>query len=75
MNIKQRLKHPMFWIGVISTFFAAGGVDINTLTSWTAFVNSMQSIFLNPVACMSVVVSVWSIMTDTSTPGLLDGGR
>lgn len=74
--MKDKLKNPYFWLGLISIIFASAGIEFNTLTSWHALGIAMISILNNPVALVSVAGAVIGVYNDNSTKGLdkLKGG-
>ena len=68
--MKDKLKNPWFWLGIISIIFASAGVDFNSLTSWQLFGHALMSIIQNPVALMAVIGGVLGVFNDNSTKGL-----
>ena len=67
---KQKLRNPVFWIGIFMTIIAAGGVNFETLTSWPLLVDALLSIINNPVAIIAVVLAVYAQWNDNSTKKL-----
>ena len=68
--MKDKIKNPIFWLGLISIIFASAGVDFNTLTSWQLFGEALFSIVQNPVAIVAVIGAVIAVFNDNSTSGL-----
>ena len=65
-----KFKNPYFWLGLVSIIFASAGVDMNTLTCWTALGQSLLRILQNPVAVMAVVGGILGVFNDNGTKGL-----
>ena len=68
--MKNKLKNPWFWLGIVSIIFASAGIDFNSLTSWQLFGHALMSIIQNPVALMAVIGGVLGVFNDNSTKGL-----
>lgn len=68
--MKDKLKNPWFWLGIVSIIFASAGIDFNSLTSWQLFGHALMSIIQNPVALMAVIGGVLGVFNDNSTKGL-----
>lgn len=68
--MKDKLRNPWFWLGIISIIFASAGIDFNSLTSWDLFGKALLSILQNPVALMAVVGGVLGVFNDNSSQGL-----
>ena len=68
--MKDKLKNPWFWLGIISIIFASAGIDFNSLTSWQLFGHALTSIIQNPVALMAVIGGVLGVFNDNSSKGL-----
>ncbi|STB59707.1 phage holin [Clostridium perfringens] len=69
--VKERLKNPAFWLGVLGVIFSASGVDFNTLTSWSLLGQAFLNILANPVAVVAVAALI-GVVVDPSTKGLKD---
>ncbi|EPB8173078.1 phage holin [Clostridium perfringens] len=70
--IKERLKNPAFWLGVLGVIFSASGVDFNTLTSWELLGKALIDILENPVAIVSVIMAIYGIWNNPTTRGFKD---
>ena len=68
--MKDKLKNPWFWLGIVSIIFASAGIDFNSLTSWRLFGHALMSIIQNPVALMAVIGGVLGVFNDNSSKGL-----
>lgn len=68
--MKDKIRNPWFWIGLISVVFASAGIDFNSLTSWQLFGHALLSIFQNPVALMAVIGGVLGVFNDNGSKGL-----
>lgn len=67
--MKDKIRNPWFWIGLISVVFASAGIDFNSLTSWQLFGHALLSIFQNPVALMAVIGGVLGVFNDNGSKG------
>ena len=65
-----KFKNPWFWLGLVSIIFGSAGVDMNTLTSWSALGQAVLGILQNPVAVMAVVGGILGVFNDNGTKGL-----
>ncbi|NGU31002.1 phage holin [Clostridium perfringens] len=70
--VKERLKNPAFWLGVLGVIFSASGVDFNTLTSWSLLGKALIDILENPVAIVSVAMAIYGIWNNPTTRGFKD---
>lgn len=68
--MKDKIRNPWFWIGLISVVFASAGIDFNSLTSWDLFGKALLSILQNPVALIAVIGGVLGVFNDNSSQGL-----
>lgn len=68
--MKDKLRNPWFWLGIISIIFASAGIDFNSLTSWDLFGKALLSILQNPVALIAVIGGVLGVFNDNSSQGL-----
>ena len=65
-----KFKNPWFWLGLVSIIFGSAGVDVDTLTSWSALGQAVLGILQNPVAVMAVVGGILGVFNDNGTKGL-----
>lgn len=65
-----KFKNPYFWLGLVSIIFASAGVNMNTLTSWSALGQAVLGILQNPVAVMAVIGGILGVFNDNSVGGL-----
>ncbi len=72
INMKVRMKNPFFWIGLIGVAIAVIGVDVRTLTSWSAVVNTLSEFIRNPFAIGSAVIAILGVFIDPTTAGIGD---
>ncbi|HHD2752252.1 TPA: phage holin [Clostridium perfringens] len=72
MLMKERLKNPVFWFGLLGVIFSAAGIDFNTLTSWNLLLEALLKILSNPVAVVAVIAAVIGVWTDPTTKGIKD---
>lgn len=79
MNLKVRVKNPVFWIQIglailapILTYFGLTEAD---LTSWKIVGDTLLQAVSNPYVCGMVAVSVWNALNDPTTAGVKDSER
>ena len=65
-----KFKNPWFWLGLVSIIFGSAGVDVNTLTSWSALGQAVLGILQNPVAVMAVIGGILGVFNDNGSKGL-----
>lgn len=76
MNLKVRIKNPIFWVQLILAvgapilaYFGLAGAD---LTTWGTLGNLILSAIQNPYVLGLVAVSVWNALNDPTTKGVSD---
>ena len=76
INWKVRVKNPVFWgqvaVAIIAPILAYLGLSWSDMTTWAAFGGIFVKAVSNPVVIVSVLVSVWNLITDPTTKGLSD---
>ena len=69
----------MFWVNlvlaVVLPIFTYMGVNFEDVTSWKILFDMVFSAAKNPVIVVSVIVSVWNLIQDPTTPGISDSQR
>lgn len=71
--MKNRIRNPYFWIGLIGVVLTAMGVNAETFTTWTAVADALLALLNNPYLLGSVAIAVLGVFVDPSTKGLKDG--
>ncbi len=76
INLKVRLKNPMFWVGILSTvvltILAQLGLQFQDITTWKAFFDTLLEAIKNPVIIVAVITSVYNAIVDPTTKGFCD---
>lgn len=76
INLKVRLKNPMFWVGIISTIvltiLAQLGLQFQDITTWQAFFDALLQAIKNPVIIVAIITSVYNALVDPTTKGFSD---
>lgn len=70
LNKHPKLKNPYFYLGIVATVFAAGGVDVATLSSWPLLAAALMSILESPFTLLCVALALLAMFNDNSTCGL-----
>ena len=76
MNIKIRLKNPVFWVSIVlailTPILAYTGITAADITTWAALIDVLKTAVLNPYVLALVVVSVYNALVDPTTTGVTD---
>lgn len=76
MNLKVRLKNPVFWIQllttIVATVLAYAGLTAAELTTWDKLWGLIGSVFSNPYCLFLIAMSIWNILNDPTTSGVTD---
>ena len=68
--MKDKMKSPVFWIGIIATVFLAAGIDPESLTNWVVVVEGLKSIILSPVKLFAVITALYAVFNNNGIKGL-----
>lgn len=76
MNLKVRIRNPVFWAQLllsifvpIGTYFGLRGEDV---TSWRIVFELFVKAISNPYVLVMIIMSVWNALNDPTTAGLKD---
>lgn len=79
MNLKVRVKNPVFWVqivlSILTPVLAYAGLTAQDLTTWSKVGELIVGAISNPYVLSLVVVSVWNTLNDPTTKGLGDSAR
>lgn len=79
MNIKVRIKNPVFWaqivLGAFATALAYAGLTAADMTTWAGVWEILVGTVRNPYCLFLVACNVWSALNDPTTSGLTDSDR
>lgn len=79
INWKVRVKNPLFWAqmgaAVLSPILVGLGMEWDQVTTWSALGGALVRAAGNPVIVVSVLISLWTALTDPTTAGLGDSPR
>ncbi|MCM1258058.1 MAG: phage holin [Roseburia sp.] len=79
MNIKVRVKNPVFWVqivlSILTPILAYAGITAQDLTTWAKVWELLMLAFSNPYVLAMVLVSVWNTLNDPTTKGITDSER
>lgn len=79
MNIKVRLKNPVFWVqivlSILTPILAYAGLTAQDLTTWAKLGDVLVMALSNPYVLSLVCVSVWNTFNDPTTKGITDSKR
>ena len=79
MNIKVRVKNPVFWVqillSILTPILAYAGLTAQDLTTWAKLGEVLIMALSNPYVLWLVIVSVWNALNDTTTKGITDSKR
>lgn len=79
MNIKVRIKNPVFWVqivlSILTPILAYAGITAQDLTTWGKVGEILLLAITNPYVLALVLVSVWNTLNDPTTKGITDSER
>lgn len=79
MNLRVRLKNPVFWtqlsMSICATVLAYAGLTAADMTTWGALLDVARQALTNPYCVFLVVSNIWSALNDPTTSGLTDSDR
>ena len=79
MNIKVRVKNPVFWVqillSILTPILAYAGLTTQDLTTWAKLGEVLIMALSNPYVLGLVIVSVWNALNDPTTKGITDSKR
>ncbi len=79
MNIKVRIKNPVFWVqivlSILTPILAYAGITAQDLTTWVKVGEILLLAITNPYVLALVLVSVWNTLNDPTTKGITDSER
>ena len=72
MDIKKRLKNPLFIITLVALFLSSTHISPETLTSWVLLKEALLSVLKNPFLIGCFIVAVIGQFNDPTSKGLND---
>ena len=79
MNIKVRVKNPVFWVqillSILTPILAYAGLTTQDLTTWAKLGEVFIMALSNPYVLGIVALSVWNALNDPTTKGITDSKR
>ena len=79
MNIKVRVKNPVFWVqiflSILTPILAYAGLTAQDLTTWAKLGEVFIMALSNPYVLGIVALSVWNALNDPTTKGITDSKR
>ena len=79
MNLKVRIKNPVFWVqiilGAFATALAYAGLTAADMTTWAGVWEITKGTVSNPYCLFLVACNVWSALNDPTTSGVTDSDR
>lgn len=70
--MKDRIKNPYFWIGLVGVILTALQVEASTLTSWDKVLQLIVNTIQNPYLLTTTVMAVIGVLVDPTTRGAKD---
>lgn len=70
--MKDRIKNPYFWIGLVGVILTALQVEASTLTSWNKVLQLIIDTIQNPYLLTTTVMAVIGVVVDPTTRGAKD---
>ena len=79
MNIKVRVKNPVFWVqillSILTPILAYAGLTTQDLTTWAKLGEVLIMALSNPYVLGLAALSVWNALNDPTTKGITDSKR
>ncbi len=79
MNLKVRIKNPVFWVQMIvcafATALAYAGLTAADLTTWAGVGQVIIGAASNPYCLFLIASNLWAALNDPTTSGLSDSVR
>ena len=79
MNLRVRLKNPVFWmqllLGISATMLTYASLTASDMTSWGAVWDVVRQAISNPYCLFLIASNIWSALNDPTTRGLTDSDR
>lgn len=76
INWTVRFKNPLFWAqvaaSVVMPLIVGMGYEWSDMTSWATLGATILAALGNPVIVVSMLVSLWGVVTDPTTAGIGD---
>ncbi|WP_196029375.1 phage holin [Longicatena caecimuris] len=76
MNLKVRLKNPVFWVQIGGAFLLTAlgynAMQPQDLTTWEGLFNVIKGVFFNPYLLALCLWNMWSAANDPTTKGMKD---
>ena len=70
--MKDRIKNPYFWIGLVGVILTALQVEASTLTSWDKVLQLIIDTIQNPYLLTTTVMAVIGVVVGPTTRGAKD---
>lgn len=72
MDIRKRIKSPIFWITLGGLFFSATGIDPTQMKSWSVLFDAIVRVASNPFLAFSFILAVVGHFRNPVTKGFKD---
>lgn len=76
INWQVRIHNPVWWAqvacAVVLPLVVGAGAEWDQMTSWATLGDTLLRAIQNPVVVVSMVVSLWTAVTDPTTEGTGD---
>lgn len=76
MNLKVRVRNPIFWVQIglafIAPILAFYNITAAEIDSWFKLGELILNALKNPFICFTIAQSIWSALNDPTTAGLSD---
>ena len=76
MNIKVRIRNPVFWlqiiVGAFVTALAYAGLTAADITTWGSLLDVIIGTVKNPYCLFLIASNIWNALNDRRTGGLKD---
>lgn len=70
--MRNRIKNPYFWVGLVGVMLTALQVEASSLTTWESVMRLVVDTLCNPYLLVTTIMAVSGVFIDPTTPRLKD---
>ena len=70
--MRNRIKNPYFWIGLVGVILTALQVEASSLTTWESVIRLVVDTLCNPYLLVTTIMAVSGVFIDPTTTGIKD---
>lgn len=70
--MRNRIKNPYFWVGLVGVMLTALQVEASSLTTWESVMRLVVDTLCNPYLLVTTIMAVSGVFIDPTTTGVKD---